>query len=48
MEQGSVNIAKLPSVLRQILKVIPRPTNQPGRLSASVDVRAREMREAAN
>jgi hypothetical protein len=47
MEQGSVNIAKLPSVLRQILKVIPRPTN-PGRLSASVDVRAREMREAAN
>ena len=46
----AADIAKLPMVPRHILKEIPRQRHSAsrGRLSLSVNVRASEMKEAAN
>jgi hypothetical protein len=45
----AANIAQVPSVPRQIEGHSEAAKfSQPGRLSASVNVRAREMKEAAN
>jgi hypothetical protein len=44
----AANLAKLPMVPSHIMKEIPRSFSKSGRLSALVNVRASEMKEAAN